>query len=103
LIFDMRLACYSQQEIADKVGLSKMEISRIANKTEELPKCYQSAANHGTTPHIPVRTPRDPARKNPDYREALTKDGRNNLQVRTDQNKTHQASLRIVLYLHAPA
>jgi len=43
----MWLACYTQQEIADEVGVSKMEISRtleLCNDLESFPKSYKPSA-----------------------------------------------------------
>ncbi|MBU0581306.1 MAG: hypothetical protein KKA19_09030 [Candidatus Margulisbacteria bacterium] len=44
-ILSMYLACYSQQEIADEVKISKMDVSRaieaLCNFSETLPNCYK--------------------------------------------------------------
>ena len=56
-IFDMWLACYTQQEIADSVGITKQAVEQVCQETAGLPKLDkvdQSAAEHATdfTPPI---------------------------------------------------
>ena len=48
-IFDAWMACYSQEEIGEKEGVSKMEVSRICNEMAELPKSYKSYADFDLT------------------------------------------------------
>jgi len=51
-IFDMWLACHTQQEIAKAVGVSKMEISREiedCNKLADFPKSYKLSASYNDT------------------------------------------------------
>jgi DNA-directed RNA polymerase specialized sigma subunit len=40
-IFDLWLACYTQDEIGDTVGVSKMEVSRTCNEMAKLPENYK--------------------------------------------------------------
>ena len=47
-IFDLWLACHTQQEIAEAVGVSKMEVSRTCNEMADVPESYQAAAAHLT-------------------------------------------------------
>ena len=53
----MWLACYTQQEIADSVGITKQAVEQVCQETAGLPKLDkvdQSAAEHATdfTPPI---------------------------------------------------
>jgi hypothetical protein len=34
------LACWTQEEIAEEVGISKMEVSRVCNEAANLPESY---------------------------------------------------------------
>ena len=56
-IFDLWLACYTQQEIANAVGITKQAVEQVCQETAGLPKLDkvdQSAAEHATdfTPPI---------------------------------------------------
>ena len=54
-IFELWLACYTQQEIADAVGCSKGEANNmICSQTEELPKMNKPAAEHLTDFDVPI-------------------------------------------------
>ncbi len=53
-IFEMWMACSTQQEIADVENVSKMEVSRTCNDTAELPESYKPAAEHLTDFGIPL-------------------------------------------------
>lgn len=49
--FDLWLACYTQEEIAEAVGCDKAQVNRICCETADLPKCNKSAqslATHAT-------------------------------------------------------
>ncbi len=45
-IRELWMACWTQQEIADEVGIVKSEINAICSQTEDLPFANKSAANH---------------------------------------------------------
>ena len=51
---DMWMACYTQDEIAAMVGVSKMEVSRTCNESAILPESYKPAANHLTDFELPI-------------------------------------------------
>ncbi len=54
-IFDMWLACHTQQEIADTVGCTKETVSEIVcQKTEKLQKSDKPSATHQTDFTIPL-------------------------------------------------
>ena len=56
-IFSMWLAGYTQQEIADDVGMSKPEVNGVCSETADLPnlnKHDQNAANHETDFDPPI-------------------------------------------------
>jgi len=45
-IFDLWLACYTQQEIADAVGVHKDTVNEICRNSADLPESDKPAANH---------------------------------------------------------
>ena len=45
-IFEMLLACYTQQEIAKEEGLTQKAVGLILEETAELPKLLKPAAEH---------------------------------------------------------
>jgi len=53
-IFALWMACYTQEEIAEREGISKMEVSRVCNEMANLPKSYKAAAEHATDFTVPV-------------------------------------------------
>ncbi|MFH1635803.1 MAG: DNA methyltransferase [Chloroflexota bacterium] len=53
-IFDLWLACYTQEEIAKETDVSKMEVSRICNEMADLPESYKPAASHLTDFDPPI-------------------------------------------------
>ena len=56
-IFDLWLACWTQQEIADEVGISRKEVERSLGQNgelAELSKPDQSAATHATDFKTPL-------------------------------------------------
>ena len=44
--FLLWLACYTQEEIAEVVNISKMEVSRVSNEMADLPESCKAAAGH---------------------------------------------------------
>jgi len=44
--FELWLACYTQEEIADKVDLTQNAIKEILNKSAELPKHLKPYTDH---------------------------------------------------------
>ena len=50
------LACYTQEEIAEVVNISKMEVSRVCNEMAELPESYKVSADHMVDFTPPVYT-----------------------------------------------
>jgi transcriptional regulator with XRE-family HTH domain len=53
-IFDLWLACHTQEEIAEAVGISKMEVSRTCNEMAELPESYKPIAAHQVDFDVPL-------------------------------------------------
>ena len=53
-IFDLWLACWTQDEIAAAVGVTKETVSTICQKTAELPKSDKSSAEHATDFDVPI-------------------------------------------------
>jgi len=54
-IFDMWMACYTQEEIAEATSVSKAEVNNtISSQTAELPEVNKPAAFHQTDFHIPL-------------------------------------------------
>jgi hypothetical protein len=46
LIFKRWLACWTQQEIADEVGLSRPQVTEILSEMAELPKPTKPSSEH---------------------------------------------------------
>ena len=53
-IFELWLSCHTQEEIAEREDVSKMEVSRVCNEMAELPKCYKPAAEHLVDFEVPI-------------------------------------------------
>lgn len=47
-IFELWLACWSQQEIADETGVTKETVSEVCQKLAELPKSDKASSEHAT-------------------------------------------------------
>lgn len=56
-IFDMHMACYTQEEIADATGAAKSSVSEICSETASLPNLNKSdaaLATHATDFELPI-------------------------------------------------
>jgi hypothetical protein len=53
-IFDLWLACHTQEEIAEEVGVTKETVSEICQKSAELPESDKPAASHLTDFEVPI-------------------------------------------------
>ena len=55
-IFAAWMACYTQQEIAEKEGISQQTVAQILPKTEDFPKLVKPSVNHKNDekPDIPI-------------------------------------------------
>ncbi len=53
-IFEMWLACYTQEEIAAACDCDKAQVSRICCEMAELPECNKPAASHFVDFEVPL-------------------------------------------------
>lgn len=53
-IFEMHMACYTQEDIADTCGVNKDTVSEICRKMADLPKSDKSLAEHATDFDPPI-------------------------------------------------
>jgi len=53
-IFELWLACYTQEEIGEMVGITKETVSQVCQKMAELPKSDKPAAEHLTDFEPPI-------------------------------------------------
>jgi len=53
-IFDMWLACYTQEEMAESEGIPRKTVADVLAKVVELPKSPEPAAEHQTNFDIPI-------------------------------------------------
>ena len=53
-IFNMWMACYTQEEIAEVVGLEQRSVGQILEKIADLPESLKSTANHLTDFEPPI-------------------------------------------------
>lgn len=53
-IFQMHMACYTQQEIAEAVGCSQPEVTKILSQMAELPDVMKVAASHLVDFDVPL-------------------------------------------------
>jgi transcriptional regulator with XRE-family HTH domain len=52
--FDLWLACHTQEEIAEREGMSQPQIKEILSEMAELPKPIKASANHLTDFEVPL-------------------------------------------------
>lgn len=53
-IFDLWMACHTQQEIADEVGVTHSTVINVLSKMEELPKLTKPTADHLVDFKVPI-------------------------------------------------